>query len=280
MSGQLCTYDVTLPVNDTYPDHHTVITHLTQWCKKWVFQQERGDPTDLNPDGYLHWQIRVSLIKKRRLAELVNRFCPGGHISPTTKGVHDGSTFNYVLKADSRVEGPWTDAEYEEPPVLTRQLANFNANPKRAYQVALEEIARTYDERSIHFVYDPVGNIGKSIFAEYLEYNKIAYEIPPFNDMMDIMACVMSIKTHKCYLVDMPRALKKDKLAQFFSGIECLKNGIAFDKRYSFKKRRFDRPNVIIFSNVKPCLHYLSPDRWVFHTVQPDYSLTTGPLAD
>ena len=32
----------------------------------------------------------------------------------------------------------------------------------------------------------------------------------------------------KCYIIDMPRGLKKDKMGDFYSGVEELKNGCAF----------------------------------------------------
>ena len=76
-------------------------------------------------------------------------------------------------------------------------------------------LLQTEDDRTIHLVYDPIGNAGKSIFCEWLEYHGHAYEIPPFRAMEDIMQCVMSIKTQKAFIIDMPRAMKKDKLENF-----------------------------------------------------------------
>jgi hypothetical protein len=60
--------------------------------------------------------------------------------------------------------------------------------------------------------------------------------------MEDIMEFVMNFKAYPSYSVDMPRGMKKDKLGEFYSGLECLKNGYAYDKRYEGKRRRFDRP--------------------------------------
>jgi len=60
----------------------------------------------------------------------------------------------------------------------------------------------------------------------------------------------------------MPRGMKKDKLGEFYSGIEVIKNGVAYDKRYSPKKLRFDRPAIVVFTNELPEFSLMSIDRW------------------
>ena len=60
----------------------------------------------------------------------------------------------------------------------------------------------------------------------------------------------------------MPRGMKKDKLADFYAGIEVIKNGVAYDKRYNAKKIYFDRPRVFVFTNMLPCFDLMSKDRW------------------
>lgn len=71
----------------------------------------------------------------------------------------------------------------------------------------------------------------------------------------------------------MPRALNKERLAQFYSGIETLKSGYAYDRRYEFRQQLFDPPNVFVFTNEVPDRKYLSPDRWNLWTVNEQYEL-------
>ncbi len=270
MTNQIYTYDFTIPV-DKNPDKNVVAKALNEWAKKWVFQQEKGSET-----GFLHWQGRLSLIKKHRLSEVIKLLkdvLPGAHWSITSNTVHAGHSFNYVMKADTRVDGPWKDSDFEEPPPLTRQLDNFMKMSMYPWQETVCQWTKELDDRSIKLVIDDLGNAGKSILAEYLEYKGDAYEIPPFRLMEDIMACVMSVGEKKAYLVDMPRAMKKDKLSEFYSGLESLKNGVCYDKRYSFKKRRMNRPQVIVFTNKPPCYEYMSLDRWEIWRMQDDKSL-------
>ena len=124
---QICTYDFTVHENHNpwKLDTHTMIKHLNEWAKKWAFQLEKCPTTDR-----LHLQGRMSLIKKLRPDELIAQCDWRADFRPTCSTVHKGCKFNYVMKAQTRVEGPWIDTEYEEPPVLTRQLVAFQDKVK------------------------------------------------------------------------------------------------------------------------------------------------------
>lgn len=261
-------FDVTFP-GDKYSNEAELGTALNGWCSKYVFQKEQGDT------GYVHWQCRVSLIKKRRMAEVLTIIVPkvGGHWSPTSSKVHAAGSFNYVLKEDTKLAGPWTEKSFLDPPKLTRQLKIFMAQEKRAWQSGLENMIRIEDDRKIILIYDTVGNSGKSIFAEYLEYHRLALELPPLRAFEDLLQFAYGFDDQKAYLVDMPRAMKKDKLSEFYSGLECLKNGVVWDKRYAAKKRRMDRPQVVVFTNTLPAWEFMSIDRWSCWKMSTNYSL-------
>jgi hypothetical protein len=189
-------------------------------------------------------------------------------------------TYDFTLKADSlthqdiidtRVDGPWRDTD--EVKVLTRQLKQFMTYELYDWQKEIIGLTQSIDDRSIKLIYDQHGNNGKSMLCEFLEYRGLAYEVPPFRQMEDLMQCVMEIKTYPCYIVDMPRGMKKDKLSEFYAGLESIKNGIAYDKRYHFRKKRFDSPQVLVFTNVLPIMDLLSKDRWEIYEMTPEKSL-------
>lgn len=87
------------------------------------------------------------------------------------------------------------------------------------------------------------------------------------------MACVMDQKISTAHLVDMPRAVKKDRLGEFYSGNESLKNGLEYDKRYNFRKIRFDWSHVFVFTNTLPDFILLSRDHWRVMRVTPNKDL-------
>lgn len=262
MSNPVTGYDLTIPAEGAEGfDKNQTIEWLNGWAKKWVFQTERGEIA-----GKLHQQVRLHLTVRRRIGELISvtkdTLPVGHHWSITSNTVHQGQQFNYVMKADTRVEGPFNDKDFEVPPPLTRQLRTFMGHDMWPWQTQVLQLVQQSDDRSIKIIYDEFGNAGKSIFCEFLEYQGLAYEVPSFRESEDIMQCVMSQKPKKAYIIDMPRGMKKDKLASFYSGLEMLKNGVAYDKRYSFKKMRFDRPQIIVFTNSWPDWSLMSRDRW------------------
>lgn len=267
--GQKMMFDVT-----------TSATLVTDWrelhkmysgvFKKFVFQKERGDE-----DGYVHWQGRGSLHKPKRSGELLSQIAPHlpGHWSLTSTEVHKSAAqFNYAMKVDTRLEGPWTEQDAPpDPPPRTRMVmqmeAYHSANQFYSYQQYIMAQSKIYDPRYIDVILDLNGNIGKSAFCEYLEYLGNGLEVPPLRDMQDLVGFLMDQPRKKApefmsLLIDMPRGMKKDKMAEFYAGIEIIKNGKLFDKRYKGRQDRMERPRMFIFTNTLPIFQLLSMDRW------------------
>lgn len=255
--------------------YHDVIQNITPFAKHYVFQLEKGD------SGYLHFQGRLSLIKKRRQPEIVSvwnesKFNTPNFIKPTIGeefkkcGYKLDSAF-YQLKEDTKVDGPWTDKD-EKPAPLTEQLKLFLSWKLRPYQQSLVDMIY-FNMRYINIIYDTTGNCGKSIFAEYLEYQGLAEEVPPYRLMDDIFQWVYCRPKKRCYLFDLPRGMKKDKLADLYSGIEVIKNGVCYDKRHFAKKERMTRPTIFVFTNTLPVLSLMSQDRWKVWSINSDFEL-------
>ena len=268
--GQIKRFDITIP-RDKYETWEDLHKKLIGWCSHFVFQLEKGD------SGYEHWQCRVQMIHKRTCKTLISDVIPaiGGHWSVTSTNVHKSpKTFAYVTKEDTRIDGPWDDTSLvQEKPPLTRQLQRFMENEFYPWQDTCYKLVQEEDDRWIHLIFDEVGNVGKSVFLEFLEYQGLAFEMPPLRHMEDIMEFAHSFPAQKAYIIDMPRGMKKDKLADFYAGLESIKNGVTYDKRYVGKKRRMDRPQIMVFTNSLPVFELMSMDRWRIHVMQEDKSL-------
>jgi hypothetical protein len=268
MTTQCYVHEFTLPKRQlAVGDVHSL---LRSHCKAYTFQLERGDAT-----GYEHYQGRLSLFKKKRTTECAALFPESGiHVSPTSNNSLSGPAF-YCMKADTRIEGPWTEKNYEEPRVPSNRLvrSGIMENPY-PWQKELRERLEVEDDRIVHMIVDPSGNNGKSIFVEWLEYLGLTIEMPGFNSAEDFLQAAMCLPELKVYLVDLPRAMPKKHLNGLFTAIEKLKNGYMCDKRYSFKwKRLLHSPSICLFSNKKPKLKYLSMDRWRLWTITKDKRL-------
>lgn len=265
MGKQLYCWDFTLHANDLYTktDNAKLQKHLNDICKKGFFQLEEGEKT-----GKLHFQGRVSLKDRRRKTEIIKlattTFLRGIHWSPTTN--ENKGNYDYVTKNFTRINGPWDIKE--KPDYIPRQVREISS--LRPFQQKIVDNAGVWDTRHINLVYCPTGNVGKSRLVGYLRAYKIGRPLPPVNDFKDVMRMVMDMPTSQLYLIDMPRAMKKDKLGGLYSAIETIKDGYAYDDRYHFQEKVFDCPNIWVFTNTLPDLTLLSKDRWVIWSITTD----------
>lgn len=257
MTSPIFHYDFTLPKDD-YTHTDVIKLIYPSIVKKYCFQLEQGD------SGYLHYQGRISLIKKRRLNEILKLIKPvldKIHLSPTSNNGLDENF--YVTKEDTRIEGPWKNTD--EVIYIPRQIRGIELRP---WQKSLIEKSAEWDTRNINIIHDTEGNIGKSTLVTYMGVHKLGRRIPYCNDYKDILRIVMDMPTASTYLIDMPRAINKDRLYQMYSAIETIKDGYAYDDRYSFKEKYFDCPNIWVFTNVLPEVSMLSNDRWSYWEIK------------
>lgn len=260
--NELYTWDFTL--SEKYCQNENLLKEiLCKYCKKYAFQLEKGGTT-----GFLHWQGRVSLIKKKRMNALIQVFkdsvLGNGHLSPTSNPAK-GDTF-YVMKEDTRVKGPWSDKD--EIIYIPRQIKEMKE--LRPFQQHIVDNASVWDKRTINMIYCKFGNIGKSLLVGYCRAHKVGRALPPVNDNKDLLRMVCNLPTSRMYLFDMPRAMNKDRLYSFYSAVETIKDGYAYDDRYKFEEKVFDCPNIWIFSNNLPDFNMLSKDRWRIWSIKPD----------
>jgi len=225
---------------------------LGQLCTNYCFQLEKCPNTNR-----LHFQGRVIWIKKIRVSTLANNnIRKGVHWSQTSN--NNGEDFSYVMKGETRIKGPWYDKSFgHDVPLQIRNIKEL-----RPWQQKLLCLLLTWDERTVHLIYDEVGASGKSTFAGFCQ---VFYDFglcPPFNNSQNLIQSVCSMGAKKAYLFDLPRAMGKDNLAQTFAAIEQVKSGFVMDTRYRYRMLRMTNPGVCVFSNAYPDLKLLSADRW------------------
>lgn len=264
------------------PDHDEEALELfkdriRQLFKKWVFQYERGDT------GYLHYQGRGSLFKKRRLSELVPLMKGlGFHLQliPTVKQNMTVEAF-YQTKVDSRLEGPWTNLD-SAPMFIPLQYRGLLDRLYPFQQHIWDSIG--YNPRAIDLVYCPQGCRGKSSIACLCALYKGALRMPPVNDaekLTQAVCCRLMAaenRTPAAVFFDLPRAMDKSKLAGLFTAIEEVKAGYVYDCRYSYKDWWFNSPAVWVFMNTWPDLNMMSPDRWHVWQINDDHEFEGVPV--
>lgn len=253
-----CTWDNTLSAK-----HHTkedIEAWLQKWCKKWCFQLEKGSQT-----GYEHYQLRCSL--KVKCSNMTMHLKPSKW-SVTSK--ENRTNLFYVMKDDTRLEGPWT--ENDIPLYIPRQVREI-MDTLYPWQIEVREKSKKWDTRSINIIYDQKGKKGKSALTTYMAVMRLARVLPYCNNYKDVMRMSYCLDESSCYIIDIPRGIKKSELRGLFAAIEELKNGHCFDDRYEYKERYFDSPCIWVFTNKLPNPKYLSDDRWKYYQINCNMEL-------
>ena len=254
----LTVYDFNMPSEEIrYED---VIKSLDTFAREWTFQHEKG------ATGYLHFQGRFKLGVRKRFSTMKN-FKPKCfekvQWSPTSNK-NKGNNF-YVMKPETRVAGPWSSND-APPPFIPRQISSI----KRLFpfQKTIMNSCSIYEPRIINILINVNGNEGKSIICQYLDVHELAVMVPSINDYKDMIQYCMCRRKTPAYLIDLPRAMKKEKLGSFYSAIETLKSGFLFDLRYKGHVKHIDRPVVWVFTNTMPDINNLSLDMWRFWKIE------------
>lgn len=243
-------------------DEDTRVTFIEalKVCKHWCFQLERGTESQ-----DLHFQGRMSFDQPKRKSEALKLFPEFPTLSLKLEHEEEASSF-YVMKERTRVAGPWSDKDKKQ--YIPRQVREVEK--LKPWQQHIVDDKDVWNKRTINIVYDTQGNIGKSTLVAWIRAYGIGVKLPFVNDYKDIMRMVMDIPKARLYIIDLPRAINKEKLYQMYAAIETIKDGYAYDDRYHFKDEIFDCPNIWVFTNKLPDPKFMSMDRWIFWEVQDE----------
>lgn len=121
------------------------------------------------------------------------------------------------------------------------------------------ELMKVPDDRSIVWVYDKNGGIGKTFFCKYMYTNYDAFYCSPAKGA-DI---IHMYNNQRIILYDIPRCVDEEYVN--WGVIEKLKDGIVFSGKYnSCLKYRNANAHLMVFSNNMPPLAKFSADRIKF----------------
>lgn len=266
-----CVWDLTLKaaaIEERMVLHNLIIEH----CKAYAYQLEEGE------SGYVHYQGRISLKQKHRKMEVKKLFgIKEIRWSPTSK--ENRNNFFYVLKAETRIEGPWTDKDVEV--YIPRQYRGIIEN-LYPWQRHIWENIDNFEPRKIDIVFDPVGNRGKSTLAAIVELHGKGIDVPPCNDGEKLIQSVADVlistqnRAPGALFIDLPRSMDQTKLFGMYQAIEQIKKGKVYDFRYKYQYWWFDSPQIWVFCNTLPHQGYVSTDRWRTWTITDNAERLVG----
>jgi len=215
---------------------------LRHECKWYVFQEEVGEET-----GTPHLQGTLCLKIKQRLTQLK---CIDPKISwRATKSTK--ASLVYCTKKETAIGRLYVHG-IEIPEEL-------RIEEPYGWQKQVVEIAKSIpDRRTIHWFWEPDGNVGKTTLREYLVVKMNALMLTGKSaDMFHMLAKYPAKR--KLIVVDCPRSTQ-DYIN--YGAIEQIKNGLIFSGKYEGAQLVFNCPHVICFSNVEPDYTAMSADRW------------------
>jgi Putative viral replication protein len=174
-------------------------------------------------------------------------------------------------------EGAWTasrlldtleECSVVEPLWLISEL--------KPWQAKLVDIVKQVpDRRSIHWLWESVGNVGKSALAKLMCATMGAIICAgKASDMKhQIAEAVKAGRPPKIIIIDIPRTA----IGYIsYTGIEEIKNGCFASSKYESGMVIMNCPHVICFANSEPFLEAVSLDRWVITEIKPERP--PGPL--
>lgn len=254
---------------------------LTGYCDKFIYQLEdssvgivaidcaAGGPlpaTNYHFQGYGHLRDIVGKKRPTNLGQLIQTKLGVGlfHLRPASAaGVE--ALKSYCLKSDTRLKGPWADGKHFTGAGLISESSLYPFQNS-----ILAALRRTPDDRSLHWVYDPRGNTGKTAFLKLLAYKKLAFPLQ-YGKASDLNNLVFNNPNEAAYIFDLTRSKPADFASgDIYSVMEGCKNGMVINLKYKTGLTLMNPPHVWIFANVMPELPALSRDRWHLYTIDVD----------
>ncbi len=244
----------TYNVHMSIPEINEFKTLCSNSSNKWVFQQEIGE------NGNHHLQGFICFTKKLRPKSVFLT-----HPTIHWEKCRDvNAAIKYCQKKDTREEGC---EPYLQGIVRYRPLRVLDYEKFYKWQLQTVDKIKDDDDRTIYWMYESRGNVGKSALVKYLCVNNMALLLS--GKSADMKYGLKSYEEKNggfpgLVLIDIPRTVL-DYVS--YSAIEEIKNGCLFSGKYEASMCIFNSPTIICFANEPPKREKMSKDRWKIYEI-------------
>lgn len=246
-----------LTINNYTEDHLTQLAQLATTSDRYIIGREVGE------QGTPHLQCFFRFKNPKRFTTLKS-LIPHGHWEIAKGSIQDN--FKYCSK-----EGHY-DSNIK-PKVSREDLRNMvlssyeNVVWKDWQQDVINIIDEEPDSRSIHWIYEPAGNVGKSFLCKFLACRQgtIVCSGKATDIFNQVNATIESGTVPKIVICDIPRVVSK---YVSYQAIEKIKDGCLYSGKYEGGLCIFPNVHVVCFANQKPDKTAMSEDRWRVYRVQ------------
>lgn len=247
----------------------TIWKHLCNWSMEqlatWFKQHHAKEGViglEISPtSGKEHYQFKIHLDRGETLEGWKALIGPMGHVEIAIEKRFTG----YEEKDGHFIKWP-------ESPIA--KYAHIKLKP---WQIAIESSLAQQDDRHILIVQDQQGGNGKSTLARYLEATGQADVCPVISDEYNDYSAYCLDNPQRGYVFDLPRATSIKRRTAMWCGIEQVKNGLLFEKRYKPRKMWIEPPRILVFTNDDIPWELLSRDRWDAYGLEDDTLFTLTP---
>jgi len=238
---------------------------LKDFGEKYIFQLEY---TENNP----HFQGFINLKERKRLNTFRKEWndyeiedeegniytFEGCEIQPaSTQGKR--ALKDYCMKPETRVAGPWADCHIYMGEDLPTKLLQWQ-------QHILDEIQKPVCDRTINWLVDKKGNMGKSKFCKFVNFYKYGTKLT-YGNTKDLLFLVSKYQNEDAYIFDLTRTKSVDfSTNDLYATIEEIKNGDFINFKYECEKVIMRVPHIWVYSNHPPKMDSLTADRWKIWT--------------
>lgn len=221
------------------------LTNTLNALGNWVFGYEVGEKGTPHLQGYLN------LKGKKSLSSLINIIGIKEIHFEAVKG-SEKQNIEYCTKEANYV------SNFVPPPPEPLELVTV-FDP---WMLELIDIVKMKAcKRSVYWIHEPIGGVGKSSFAKYLcaTYGAMYIDEGKKSDLVNLVFNMKEINSKTVLIIDIPRD-NGNKTS--YKALEQFKNGMICNTKFETGMRLFNSPHIIVFSNFYPEVEKLSLDRW------------------
>lgn len=190
--------------------------------------------------------------------------------SISVQPAHDTNALSkYSMKSDTRVNNLVFSDHAIYLGVDLPKLENLYPYQKDLYQMCLSKP----DDRLIYWIYDKIGNTGKSKFCKFMSYHIKTPKLD-YGKTSDILNLVSKYPNSNAYLFNLTRAKPMQIGEQdLYSTLESCKDGHFCNTKYNTEMVLQNPAHIIVFANHYPQINLMSLDRWRIMTITEEKKL-------
>ena len=225
-----------------------------------------------------HWQIYFETSKRCKMKQKMSSLL-GEDISfhlQVAKGTLNAN-LRYVYAVDKPYQIGWLhyvkghNPPKDYDPYPMQDLIWFRNNMRPWQRWVTEKVTSRADRRDIVWIWEPVGNTGKSYLAKYLHYFHGAILTGGSSeDMKHAIARWKQITNHYPVIIIVNLARIDNISPAAYKTLESIKDAFFFSGKYdSCMVASLHTPHVVVFANKLPDTTAMSKDRWKIFKIDP-----------